>query len=426
MTPEGKEVISAMRRLCRQRSDWLYREEWRQIREERVTAPDRWEQQRRAARARIDAGSSHHLGSGGWGSFDEDFQGTTSRAASRLERSLGAQHGLAWVIELLDRRGGESPYTEPLTRAELPDPPQLSLPRLASIFTLTPRSRRHSLSALLFAATSAYTCYCLYYLQQVVTTPQKGVPTSLNSHTTMGKFSMEKMEARQTYGNVWHTDLMGTMSADCSYFCFALWCSPCASYLLRKRALYEDMSRYVCCAGYMPCSGSCGESKCPEFCLCTEVWCCFANSVQSTRFLLQDEFNIQTTKCDNCIIGFMFCLQQIACIFSIVAAIVGGGELNEAADLLSCLANAVYCSVCACMQTQHKVELDKRDGKFGPMQAPPSQQMSRFDQAIPPAVGYTPGYAAPPVYGQPAYGQPYPPPGYYPQAYPQQPYPPRY
>ncbi|MCO5574600.1 hypothetical protein L7F22_028388 [Adiantum nelumboides] len=78
-------------RRATQRPDWLDREEWRQIREERVMAPDRWEQQRRASRARIDAGSSHHLGSGGWGSFDEDF----------------------------------SPYTEPLTRAELPDPPQL-------------------------------------------------------------------------------------------------------------------------------------------------------------------------------------------------------------------------------------------------------------------------------------------------------------
>lgn len=30
--------------------------------------------------------------------------------------------------------------------------------------------------------------------------------------------------------------------------------------------------RYVCCAGYLPCSGRCGESRCPEFCLCTEVW----------------------------------------------------------------------------------------------------------------------------------------------------------
>jgi hypothetical protein len=107
----------------------------------------------------------------------------------------------------------------------------------------------------------------------------------------------------------------------------------------------------------MPCSGRCGETKCPELCLCTEVlqlfdfslyafhdnhssimwknemvrhniyfvlynyyfvhnfsfcfcgflhfvqvFCCFGNSVASTRFLLQDEFNIQTTQCDNCII----------------------------------------------------------------------------------------------------------------------------
>lgn len=72
------------------------------------------------------------------------------------------------------------------------------------------------------------------------------------------------------------------------------------------------------------------------------------------------------------------------------------------------------------MQTQHKIEMDKRDGKFGPqpMAVPPVQQMSRIDQPIPPPVGYPP---------QPAYGQPYgypPPPqahvqGYPPPGYPQ-------
>ncbi|MBA0744362.1 hypothetical protein Gogos_006989, partial [Gossypium gossypioides] len=182
---------------------------------------------------------------------------------------------------------------------------------------------------------------------------------------------------------------------------------PCVSYMLRKRALYNDMSRYTCCAGYMPCSGRCGESKCPEFCLCTEVFLCFGNSVASTRFLLQDEFNIQTTKCDNCIIGFMFCLQQVACIFSIVAMIVGSDELQDAAQLLNCLAD----------MTQHKIEMDKRDGMFGPqpMAIPPVQHMSRLDQPIPPAAGYPPA----------AYGQPYPPPqGYPPAAYPPPQYPP--
>lgn len=114
----------------------------------------------------------------------------------------------------------------------------------------------------------------------------------------------------------------------------------------------------------------------------------------------------------------MFCLQQIACIFSIVAMIVGSDEIQEASQLLSCLADMVYCTVCACMQTQHKIEMDKRDGMFGPqpMAIPPVQQMSRIDQPFPPSVGYPP---------QPAYGQPY---GYPPpqaHGYPAASYPPK-
>ncbi|KAM7525784.1 hypothetical protein LguiA_015686 [Lonicera macranthoides] len=228
------------------------------------------------------------------------------------------------------------------------------------------------------------------------------------------KEKMDKMEARQKYRNLWHTDLMSTITADPPYCCFALWCGPCASYLLRKRALYDDMSRYTCCGGDMPWSGKCGEKKCPEFCLCTEVCLCFGSSVASTRFLLQDDFNIQTTKCDNCIIGFMVCLQQLACIFSIIALIVGSDEIKEASQLLNCMADMVYWTVCACMQTQHKIELDKRDGVLKePMAAPPVQQMSRIDQPYPPTVGY-------PSPSQLQYGQPPPPPpyGYPPQGYP--------
>ncbi|XP_021290517.1 uncharacterized protein LOC110421282 [Herrania umbratica] len=82
---------------------------------------------------------------------------------------------------------------------------------------------------------------------------------------------MDKMQIRQNYRNLWHSDLMSTIQRDPPYCCLAFWCGPCVSYMLRKRALYNDMSRYTCCAGYMPCSGRCGESKCPEFCLCTEV-----------------------------------------------------------------------------------------------------------------------------------------------------------
>ncbi|XP_056686826.1 uncharacterized protein [Spinacia oleracea] len=258
---------------------------------------------------------------------------------------------------------------------------------------------------------------------------------------------LQKMEVRQNFRNMWHTDLLRTIQADTPYCCLSLFCAPCVSYMLRKRALYNDMTRYVCCAGYMPCSGRCGESKCPEFCLATEVFLCFGNSVASTRFMLQDEYNIQTTQCDNCIIGFMFCLSQIACIFSIVAMIVGSQEIQEASQLLTCLSDMVYCTVCACMQgrdpvrtppyvrtllmTQHKIEMDKRDGKFGPqpMAVPQVQQMSRLDQPYPPAAGYPPpqsqqayGYPPPPqAYPAPGYppaGSAYPPPGYPPAGYP--------
>ncbi|KAM3321714.1 hypothetical protein P3S67_002865 [Capsicum chacoense] len=224
--------------------------------------------------------------------------------------------------------------------------------------------------------------------------------------------NLDKAETRKFFQNLWRTDLMGTLKADPAYWCFALWCGPCSSYVLRKRALYGDMTRYKCCAGYMPCSGKCGESRCPTFCLVTEVCCCFVNSVSSTRFLLQDQFNIKTTKCDNCIIGFMIVLSQLACLCRIVACLTGDEDIAEAAHILTCISDMVYYSVCACMQTQHKIELDKRDGKFGdvPMTVPPAQHMSRLDQPYGPTVGYPPAYGAP-------YGQPQPPPqGYLAQA----------
>lgn len=49
------------------------------------------------------------------------------------------------------------------------------------------------------------------------------------------------------------------------------------------------------------------------------------------------------------------------------------------------------------MQTQHKLELDKRDGikdAFPAMEAPPVQQMSRADPNAPPPVA---GHPPPPV-----------------------------
>ena len=43
------------------------------------------------------------------------------------------------------------------------------------------------------------------------------------------------------------------------------------SYFNRKRALRNDMTRYICCNGDCPCSGRMSEQSCPEACLCAEA-----------------------------------------------------------------------------------------------------------------------------------------------------------
>ncbi|KAM7251707.1 hypothetical protein ACFE04_023590 [Oxalis oulophora] len=43
-------------------------------------------------------------------------------------------------------------------------------------------------------------------------------------------------------------------------------------------------------------------------------------------------------------LGFMFYLQQLACIFSIVAAFSDNDEIEDASQVLNCLAEAVYLS----------------------------------------------------------------------------------
>ncbi|KAG5579506.1 hypothetical protein H5410_050133 [Solanum commersonii] len=290
---------------------------------------------------------------------------------------------------------------------------------------------------------------------------------------------MEKMKFRQNYPNHWHTDLLRAPQSDPLFCCFSLWWSPDLLYyatpyaailkfylrfdlvVLVHRTFSENELYTMICQGIHVVEAIClvvadvEKAIAPscvfvqrfgvslnytysrfsysaeimsfffspliyftQFHATLQVFLCFANSVASTRFMLQDEFNLQTTKCDNCIIGFMFCLQQVACIFSCIACITGNDELQEASRVLNCCSDMVYCTVCSCMQTQHKVEMDKRDGKFGarPTAAPPVQQMSRLDQPLPPTIAYAPQSYPPPPPPQQPYG--YPPPQQQPPMYP--------
>lgn len=236
------------------------------------------------------------------------------------------------------------------------------------------------------------------------------------------------MDTRKTYANNWAVSLTGAPCANPGFCLYAVCCSNCVAYFQRKKIMYGDLTNYTCCNGDTCISGRLGEKSCPEFCLCVEVCCCFPSAVATNRFMIQDEMRVMNTECDNCLIGFMLLMNQLACIFRLAAIISQSDEIEQLADILDCIADLTYCSVCACMQTQHEEQLKVREtsgpSPGGPMQPPPQMQM----QAMPPPQGqmYAPqaGYAPQPaVYAQPQPG--YPPQGYPPQGYPPQGYPPQ-
>jgi len=218
---------------------------------------------------------------------------------------------------------------------------------------------------------------------------------------------MAQWEARKSqYTNTWKTGLMASPCADPLCCCAALWCGCCTSWFMRNKAMHGSLEGYTCCNGAFPCSGKCGESSCPEMCLCLEVCCCFGTSVAVTRWMIQDELHIQNTQCDNCIIGTMICFQQLACICNVIACLTDSDEIDLIADVVNLLAELLWWTVCACMQTQHHVQLNDRDENGGAVpQAPRANEMQ--GQQTPP------GYPAP----QQQMDANYNPQGYNPQGY---------
>ncbi len=75
-----------------------------------------------------------------------------------------------------------------------------------------------------------------------------------------------------------------------------------------------------------------------------QVTCCFAQSVASTRWMIQDELQVQTTKCDNCIIGTMIAFQYLACICNIAAMVSGNEDIAMLANLIDLAADILWCT----------------------------------------------------------------------------------
>lgn len=140
-------------------------------------------------------------------------------------------------------------------------------------------------------------------------------------------------------------------------------CGPCCAFTTRKKALDGDLSKYTCCQGYMdgcccgvPKAGTCGESSCPACCLCLESCCCVGFNVSSTRLFVMDRYELTSDPCDRRMMRFTNALQCFACICEILALFQP--EFADLADLLTCIADTVFCMTIGCMIGQLNYELD--------------------------------------------------------------------
>lgn len=139
--------------------------------------------------------------------------------------------------------------------------------------------------------------------------------------------------------------------------CFPYTCG-CTQYLLRRKVLDGDMSRYVCCQGYVRTCGfgpnMVGEQNCPDFCLCVEACFCNGCAVSASRMYIMDKYDLSSDPCDYRLIRINNCLQMLACICDILGAFIQGLEtfatfINRVADLFfHCVSGCMTAQVVKC------------------------------------------------------------------------------
>jgi len=150
----------------------------------------------------------------------------------------------------------------------------------------------------------------------------------------------------------WDTTMLGAPCAAPASCCCAFLCTPCMSYSQRNELLDITGEPYVCCAGLCPC-GPCAEPcSSREPWLCLEVCCCTSQSVLANRYIIQTRFDRENDPCDDALLMFV-------CIFDCFACLAAFFVDEETADCLKSISDCIYNSVCACMLTQHKVEIDR-------------------------------------------------------------------
>lgn len=163
--------------------------------------------------------------------------------------------------------------------------------------------------------------------------------------------------------------------------CIGMVCGPCCAYTTRKKALDGDMTKYACCQGYLdgcccgvPSAGSCGEQSCPSCCLCLESFCCIGANVSSTRLYVMDRYELTSDPCDRRMMRLTNCMQCFACICEILA--IFQPEFRDLADLITCIADTIFCMTLGCMIGQLNYELEYQKAQ-NPNRAFPAKPVSQ-------------------------------------------------
>mmetsp|Transcript_146882 Transcript_146882/g.366322 ORF Transcript_146882/g.366322 Transcript_146882/m.366322 type:complete len:227 (-) Transcript_146882:69-749(-) len=217
-------------------------------------------------------------------------------------------------------------------------------------------------------------------------------------------------ELAEALTRTWDIKMVNAPMAAPGTCCFAFWCGPCMAYSQRNELLDITGEPYICCAGLCPC-GPCSK-PCSDRnpWLCLEVCCCTSQAILGNRFMIQTRFDRQNDPCDDCLL-------TLVCLFDCLALFARCFMDEETADCLKAASDCLYATVCACMLTQHKVELEiiKEELKSVPyggipehifgVLPPKQQEMLPVVQGVPVAQGHAVAQGqpqgAPVFYGQP-------------------------
>lgn len=120
-------------------------------------------------------------------------------------------------------------------------------------------------------------------------------------------------DPKASRSNRFQISMMDGLTTHQPWCCLTYLCPCCSAYYTRYRALDGDMTKYMCCQGYINCmcfrGGGCGEQSCPEFCLALESFFCLGPSMSTSRLSVMDQYNLRPDPCDNRLIRLTNCCE---------------------------------------------------------------------------------------------------------------------